>query len=889
MRIPALALLLILGFVLGSAWAEDGGQTPGEPIKLTALTLRVRMVKADNPPASIDVGFRRGLYWRSAGSLGKVKVGEWTPPFDCNGFFKGQGASDFVVVEFPGCRNFEAEYELSQDGKPLKTITERGAMDFSVIVIPHWLTRSGGQSTVAEFAENFMSLTRFNQERAARFDKAFGAAPLPRRYAFEASYWGYVEPDLADQRVRVWGRQSSLDAVKAEMRILRHLGYNGFRGEEGFRIAEKAGVRDQFLKHITFNHAQEPWYRIACPFDPQLREKRTAMIESASARARALPGVQDIWIHWGDEIGCIAKADHFTTCAVCAKEFQGYLSSQGLQPAAFGRKTWEEVIPFADWDKEKPTAGSWACETPEAARNLYYSMRFMNVTTAQFYEPAAKALKEVGIHVAPLRGCTPLGDGHSLDYFEFFDASPSTSIMWETSTRDARIWQWDSYLADITRAISRRNGVPVHVYIKPHRGAPAQRLLACVARGVKSFCWYNYGPPYAHGDEFTGPAREPLMMEVAGAARLLAAAEEITADGELLPEKPAVALVYPMTSFNLRRGIGHMNHFQDAKWVWLALRHDQAPVAILSETMIEEGALEGRRVLYVVGGHMRAKAAEAVRDWVRKGGTLWTDIEGLARDEGDQMQAAAVELTGQKWPAVELWGADPGYRATILSPFGGLQKGQEYAAPPSAGIKGGESMGLAADTTIHSAIGRHRLDAAGATTLATFADGGPALIRRNVGAGQVFVAGTFAGLAYSEKVRRADFDMTADFDAAQRRLITCALPADRALLRAPVASIPTVEAQLIVKDRNAALLLMNWTFHAGDAPAPPGPRPAYRKDQVTLHNVSVELHGLAAVEHVKSLRGHRAVLRQRQGVPTVTVDTLEAGDILELSGVQRAE
>ena len=47
------------------------------------------------------------------------------------------------------------------------------------------------------------------------------------------------------------------------MRILRHLGYNGLGDEKDLLMAQKAGLRDQFLQRFTFGAAQAPWYHHA--------------------------------------------------------------------------------------------------------------------------------------------------------------------------------------------------------------------------------------------------------------------------------------------------------------------------------------------------------------------------------------------------------------------------------------------------------------------------------------------------------------------------------------------------------------------------------------------------------------------------------------------------
>jgi hypothetical protein len=868
------------------------------------LSLRVRLVKAATAPDTIGVGFRRGLYWKRAGDLGNVRVGEWTPWKDCQEFFTDKGACDFVIVEFPGCKNFEAEYQLASGGKALKTITEAGRFQFSTIVIPRWLLTRGMSADLPEFLANFQSLTAFNKARLKRFDEYFKNRPrLPQKYTFEANFGGYVDETTKDRNIlAVSARHSSPEALRAELGILRHLGYNGFIGENNVLLADLCGMRNEFDHLVTFSHAQAPWYQIACPFDPKLEEKRSAMIASARERAAHLKDMKDIWIHWGDEIGVVAKADHMKPCPVCARHFQDYLKGFGLEPTAFGKKTWDEVIPFAAWKEGAAADAALSFEKPEDAVNFYYSTRFLTYSTARFYEPASKELLKSGIHVSPLMGPTPTWDGHSLDYFEFYDVTPSTAITWETSNRDGRVWQWESYLATITQNISQRHDLPVHVYVKPHRGAPTQRLFAVLSRGVKSICWYCYGPPYMKGDEFTAPDNEPLMLEVGEAVRMVAEAESIAYGAERVPKQAEVALVYPRTPFNLRRGAGSTNHFQDAKWVYLALVHEQAPVDVIGEAMIEEGGLKGRKALYLVGSHLRRKSAEIVRDWVKSGGTLWTDIEGLSRDEFDQISETGQELTGQKNRAIELWGADSGYKATRIEPFVGQNK-QPYRAPEFAsitlrgmGVLPMDNHGQDARATsenkspagnVTAAVGREILLSDGAEILGTFADGKPALIRRKVGAGQVFVVGTFAGLAYSEKVRRADYDMARDLEAPSRRLIAFAA-LEAGVNRPAIASDPLVETALVRNGKDAALYLMNWRYRGETSQGAKG-RPSPRDVRVPAANVRIALPPLRQVAAVQSAGGNRINLVQGQNGLSVVIEQLDAGDILLFRDVTFAD
>jgi hypothetical protein len=121
------------------------------------------------------------------------------------------------------------------------------------------------------------------------------------------------------------------------------------------------------------------------------------------------------------------------------------------------------------------------------------------------------------------------------------------------------------------------------------------------------------------------------------------------------------------------------------------------------------------------------------------------------------------------------------------------------------------------------------------------------VIRRKLGKGEVIVAGFWAGLTYSAKVRRPDFDMRADFDAAVRALI--AAPAlERKVNRPVLLAEPLVEVVLLEKEVKRSVALINWAYRHPDEKA--GRRP---RDLQVVENLRVELPGAGPVKSVRSL------------------------------------
>src|SRR4030095_16631718 len=105
--------------------------------------------------------------------------------------------------------------------------------------------------------------------------------------------------------------------------------------------------------------------------------------------------------------------------------------------------------------------------------------------------------------------------------------------------------QLEFYLADIAQGIAIRHDLSIGCLVKPHRGAPQQRMLAAISRGATAIEWYTYGPDYAKGDSFS---QSPWLLEqVAAASRTLAKAEHALY-GAKRAVQAQVAFVSPRSS-----------------------------------------------------------------------------------------------------------------------------------------------------------------------------------------------------------------------------------------------------------------------------------------------------------------------------------------------------
>ena len=546
---------------------------------------------------------------------------------------KGKNASPTQVV---------VEMEFADKDVPFKTFTE-SAPNGSTVTFAF----PGAAPDRKTFEAELLPLSRYVHVRYERLEKAFSPDDLlPRRFAILGHHGGYGEG--AGYAIR----HNDPAIAGDDSRSLRLLGFNGMVHKKSLDMIDVAGFGKEFRVGFIggpgagspMNFFKKKTEEESCPFDPNLR---TAMLENVRkqiAEYKAV-GAKEPWAEWWDEIGVAAK-EHIQTCPRCRERYEAYLRSNGVAAADVGFAD-GAVKPYPLW---KPTATAkkagvalaLAPATASEARNYYWTFRFMTYATGQLFPESAGEFQKVGIPLFAMQGPTPSWNGSSLDWFEFYDQKANTAVVWETSNRDPRTWQFESYLADIARGIAERLRMLIGTLVKPHRGAPEQRLMAAVSRGATTFEWYNYGPDYARGDSFS--QRPDLLLRVGKANRVLAKVED-RLYGAKWAGQPEVAFVSPRSSEIWGKATDlDVTAFENAKWVYLALAHAHIPVDILSEQQLAEGKLDRYKAICIPGTHLHHDAAARLSRWVEAGGLLWTDAMGLSHDEANQPTTAVAGL-----------------------------------------------------------------------------------------------------------------------------------------------------------------------------------------------------------------------------------------------------
>lgn len=885
--------------------SKSGGRNnPAAPI-IAKMAIRARVTKAVPEQEFITIAWTRGFKTTGDGTKGaftsedkkpQIAVGAWSAPLPLGEVvgLSPKWQYPTITIRSPqsggkklksGIEQVVVEFEVTHDGKVIKTFSEISPQGSVVsFAFPgNVLVEKGPNSP--EFADKFQGLAGHARDRREYMEKLFSESdPLPKLVAIGGNLGGgYGEG--AGYKIR----HTNLEIVKDEARTMQLMGYNSLTS---YTKSTLIGMAEQFNRMyfggpgsgnpMTILHKgidkedKEAKQDASCPFHPAIKEQMATAITNNIEDHRAA-GAQQSWGIWDDEIGVYVK-EHMLDCPRCQDAFRNYLRTHNIEPAMLGKQSWDQVLPYAIWPAKtpKPTepkgAKSQSADAREPKRShvappedagdalrYYYTFRFMTHATAQVYPEAVQEFKAAGIPIYALQGSTPAATGHSLDWHEFYDMGANSAILWETSNSNPLEWQWESYLADIARGISMRHSIPIGCTIKPGRGAPQQRMLSVISRGTEAIEWYHYGPDYTYnGDSFS--QHRDLLEAVAKAGRVLGRAEEHLYHARWAGQ-PEVAFVSPRSSEIWGKANNETTAFEDAKWVYSALTHAHIPVDILSEQQLAEGKLDQYKVIYIVGPHLRSDSAAKVAEWVKAGGSLWTDAIGLSRDEANQPLTVFQEVLGLGERKLEKWGS-----------VSGLKPIMETNAPDYANFVWNQNK-------LRAVMGREALSTKDGQVLATFSDGKPAVIQRRFGDGQVTVAGFLAGLTYSAKVRREDYNMRADFDSAIRSLI--AAPAVARKVYQPVLpSEPLVEAVLLEKDGKRSITLMNWAYQYNSEGSKT--RNRLNRSLQVAENLRVALPGVENVKSVRSVAHGELKVEGSGANRSVVLPNLQEIDVLIL-------
>ena len=178
-----------------------------------------------------------------------------------------------------------------------------------------------------------------------------------------------------------------------------------------------------------------------------------------------------------------------------------------------------------------------------------------------------------------------------------------------------------------------------------------------------------------------------------------------------------------------------------------ALAHAGYDADYLAEEDVEAGELSRYKVLYLDGPQLRRTAAEAIRDWVDRGGVLFASAGAASRDEFDRPMDLLEKTFGaiSRGFAVKAKAGRPKFELRGLKPLDHLDAAAGAAGTPVAAL----------DQLCY----QERLEAMpGARVILTDREGRPAGTMNKAGRGTAIRVATLPGISYTHEAVQPPYD-----------------------------------------------------------------------------------------------------------------------------------
>jgi hypothetical protein len=509
----------------------------------------------------------------------------------------------------------------------------------------------------------------------------------------------------------------------------------------------------------------------------------------------------------GDEVGL----SEYIPVEGREERFREYLRAKGLTPADVGAASWEEV-----------KVGGWEVARENPAR-YYESEEFLAAYGLDGLRETTDRIRRlfgqdilIGANFSPHPFLWP----HVRQWVDVFRRGGATmpwteDYLWQVPGASSQMAAW---LVDAFRAAG--DDLVIRFYVMPHSPANTDtdfRLIhyAVLGHGAKVIDHFSVGPQHFCTENYVDWRDVSRYQQIHDIIREVGRVDDLLYEGRVRPAKAAVLLSNTTDLWELAGGGDDYNIVDDnpnsnaynfeRQALWLALRHAQAPVDLMSEDDLLTDRVGRYRVLYLAGDHLRRDTAAALAEWVRGGGVLFASAGGGLWDEYNRPLATLYPvfgITDQNLAKRDLH-LRPKMEVPRLKPLDTIRVGGPGRPPFSM-----EALAF-----------QQRLSAArGAEVLGTFADGSPAIVRNHYGAGQAILVGTLPGIAYLKSgipVRPMDRDgfahfLPTEFSPEIRALI--GLPLQLAGVTKPVeCSEPLVDASLLESARGIIIPLANFT------------------------------------------------------------------------------
>jgi len=359
----------------------------------------------------------------------------------------------------------------------------------------------------------------------------------------------------------------------------------------------------------------------------------------------------------------------------CQAEFRKYLQDKGFTPAFFGKTNWNEIeTPVFNWWQYYKMRDPLLNAPLEARRLFYWQVRFWNDSTAKMYAMATDRVMKNDPNVIGTRvnfGPPEMYDYGSLprgiDAFAFGKmrgVSLGFNEDWVGGGNPRRPLESNALLVDFERGALRSQHLVMGDYITcdSNRATVKLRTFGCLAREVKIFDFYYYGPAYTYFDHWSD--NFTMVQGVAELLRDMGAVDGLLYAGKA--PRAQVALFYSKSWPAWKTDDTEQN---EQMMAYLALLHAGIPVDIVGDEEVADGSFAAAKykALYVVNESIPAAASTAIDTWVKKGGRLWAAGWAGMRDEYNS--------------PTDAWNTMLGTTARAWTPTGDLKRLGEQIRP----------------------------------------------------------------------------------------------------------------------------------------------------------------------------------------------------------------
>ena len=552
-----------------------------------------------------------------------------------------------------------------------------------------------------------------------------------------------------------------------------------------------------------------------------VRREITAFLEALSREANQSPALYgwDVWsephvINWAD-FSWLSQPE-FCYCAGSQARFREWLRAKyktldALNTAWYRKfENWEQVqaprfstiLSYADYMDWRGFIDD------KLAGDL--KTRVDAIRRADRTHPISSHADSPGLFTSPTDGYGEPDDWKMSATADFYGTS-----IYPKHSESARPWPYWMLAAglDFTRSAGHAFGKGFWIgELQAGQGATGMRIVDPVtahdeefwmwqvlshgAREIANYAWY----PMSSGFESNGYGLinldGTLTDRARAAGRIAAIVARRARDFNRAEPAPAqVAILYDRLSYMVGGSQPSPSTLGNAErdslmGLYRAFFEKQIPVDFVHPAALDAAHLRQYKILFLPYAVMLPQSvAEAVKDYVRQGGTVVAEARLAWNDE-----------RGYASPVIPGFGLDQlfGAREAVI---------RQEAEPKMMIARGANLPGLAEGQSIQGVAFEEHLDPlAGGQVLATFRSGEAAMVQKAAGRGRAVLAGSFLGLAYQR-----------GRDPSTRSLLVAL--AESAGVKAEVEVSGTGTAEMEVRRLFADDLQLVFAFNHASAPA----------------------------------------------------------------------